>query len=163
MPCHNYRSIYSCSYAIALLHEGRRAFWHHLDPCGACKQELLTIHRVSFANHPIDHRRTRAIARTSPAQIASAICQSHKCNQGDDKGDATTTHKLAIHSHGFTWRKTSRYEGRASRTLTMTASINSGSCDSAASTRFRPAKSIASLISIRRAFIAPIYLSPFAN
>jgi hypothetical protein len=57
----------------------------------------------------LDHLGTRSVARFSPADIAGGVGKQAKHQSTDDRSyDSTTTDKLGIHIHGFTWRKTSR-------------------------------------------------------
>ena len=121
------------------------------------------IFLAAIRDHLVNHDRAGAIARTSPADIASGIREQAQQEQADhDRHSAASAHELRIHLH-HSPRNAARYEGSDARMFTMTASINSGSCAWAASTRFRPASSIPSLISIRTAFIAPIYFLPFTS
>ena len=108
-----------------------------------------------------DHLGTRSVARFSPADIAGGVGKQAKYQSTDDRSyDPTTTDKLRIHIH-YSPLRAVRYEGRECKTFTRTASINSGSWAALAATRLRPAKSIASVMSMSTDFIAPIYLSSF--
>ena len=120
------------------------------------------IFLAAIGNHLVNHGFTGSVTRTSPADIASGIREQAQQEQADhDRHCAASANKLLIHLH-YSPLNAARYEGRAERIFTMTASINSGSWAWAESTRLRPASSIPSLISISRAFIAPIYL-PFTS
>lgn len=114
---------------------------------------------LAIRNHILDHFGARTIARFSPADIAGGVGKQAKHQSTDDRSyDPTTTDELRIHIH-YSPLRAVKYEGRECRTLTRTASINSGSWAAAAATRLRPARSIASVISMSKDFIAAIYLS----